>query len=149
MPYHTGEFVTILITIFWFWMLVDCIANKRLNTTEKAFWVLFMLFTHIVGAGVYFLVGRKKNNAFSFTYHSVYQPPQTSQPDSQNSSSTDSIITQNTSEDPYASYEAGYRTPTPVYKPVEYSPPEQEYERTPADQYEQPQAMYPEQRQEP
>lgn len=45
---------------FWVWMLVDCIRSKALNDGEKIAWTLVIVFTHALGALIYFLAGRKK-----------------------------------------------------------------------------------------
>ena len=45
-------------SIFWLWMLIDAIGNPRLNGAEKIIWVLVVLFLHLIGALVYFFVGR-------------------------------------------------------------------------------------------
>lgn len=45
-------------SIFWLWMLIDCVGNASINGTEKLVWVLVILFLHFVGALIYFFVGR-------------------------------------------------------------------------------------------
>jgi len=50
----------ILATIFWIWMLIDCIQNGRLQSTEKIVWVLVILFLHLLGALIYYFVGREQ-----------------------------------------------------------------------------------------
>lgn len=45
---------------FWVWMLVDCIRSRALSDGEKIAWTLVMLFTHALGALIYFLAGRRK-----------------------------------------------------------------------------------------
>ena len=52
---------------FWIWMLIHAITNKGLNDTEKLIWVLVVLFTHFIGALIYFFVGRPKQNAMAGT----------------------------------------------------------------------------------
>lgn len=49
-----------LVFVFWIWMLIDAIQNKGLGDGEKIGWVLTILFTHGLGALIYFLVGRPK-----------------------------------------------------------------------------------------
>ena len=46
--------------VFWVWMLIHAIKNKRLSDTEKIIWVLVILFLHVLGALIYFFVGRPK-----------------------------------------------------------------------------------------
>jgi uncharacterized membrane protein YidH (DUF202 family) len=45
---------------FWIWMLIHAITNKGLTDTEKIVWVLVVLFLHVLGALIYFFVGRPK-----------------------------------------------------------------------------------------
>ena len=51
--------VVLAITAFWIWMLVDAITNKSLKDNDKLIWVLVVVFTHFIGALIYFFVGRK------------------------------------------------------------------------------------------
>ncbi len=46
--------------VFWIWMLVHAITNKALTDTEKIVWVIVIVFTHFIGALIYFFVGRPK-----------------------------------------------------------------------------------------
>ena len=58
-----GAFTILLIvlaSIFWIWMLIDCIKNERLTPNERIIWALIVFFLHGLGALIYFLVGRKK-----------------------------------------------------------------------------------------
>jgi uncharacterized RDD family membrane protein YckC len=50
----------ILASIFWLWMLIDCLMNPRLQGTEKIVWVLVVLFLHLLGAVIYFVIGRQR-----------------------------------------------------------------------------------------
>ncbi len=43
--------------IFWIWMLVDC-ATKEPDNNERLVWVIIIVFTHIIGALIYFFVRR-------------------------------------------------------------------------------------------
>jgi hypothetical protein len=45
---------------FWIWMLIHAITNKGLTNTERIIWVLVVLFLHVLGALIYFFVGRPK-----------------------------------------------------------------------------------------
>jgi hypothetical protein len=42
--------------IFWVWMLVHAAISKTIDNTEKIVWVLIILFTHFLGALIYFFV---------------------------------------------------------------------------------------------
>src|SRR5579859_173932 len=72
-------------TIFWIWMLVDCAQNKSLSENNKLVWILVIVFTHFIGALIYFFAGRTPNNqAFyqqppvqgQMPYQPYQQPPQ-------------------------------------------------------------------------
>jgi hypothetical protein len=51
--------VGILASIFWVWMLVEAATSKSLQGTEKIVWVLVILFLHVLGAALYYLIARK------------------------------------------------------------------------------------------
>ena len=53
--------LALLASIFWIWMLIDCALHER-NGTDKVIWVLIILFTHFIGALIYFFV-RKQGRA--------------------------------------------------------------------------------------
>jgi hypothetical protein len=55
--------VGILGTVFWIWMLVDCATKERGEGNDKLIWVLIILFTHIIGAALYYFVRRPKRKA--------------------------------------------------------------------------------------
>lgn len=44
----------ILGTIFWIWMLIDCVKRRFRRDTIKVIWVLVIVFTHFIGALIYF-----------------------------------------------------------------------------------------------
>ena len=45
-------------SIFWIWMLIDCALHER-NGTDKIIWILIILFTHLIGALIYFFVRKQ------------------------------------------------------------------------------------------
>jgi len=53
-------FVVFVFTVIWVWMLIDCLTSKELDSNEKLVWTLVIVFTHMIGAIIYFFVGRKK-----------------------------------------------------------------------------------------
>jgi hypothetical protein len=55
--------VGILGTIFWFWMLIDCATNEPSQGNDKLVWIVIILFTHFVGAGIYFFFRRPQRRA--------------------------------------------------------------------------------------
>ncbi len=45
-------------TIFWIWMLVDCATKESNQGSDKVVWILIIIFTHFIGALIYFFVRR-------------------------------------------------------------------------------------------
>ena len=45
-------------SIFWVWMLVDCATKESDLGNTKIVWLLIILFTHMIGALLYFFVRR-------------------------------------------------------------------------------------------
>lgn len=45
-------------TIFWVWALVDCATNEPPQDNSKLTWILIIIFTHFIGALLYFLIRR-------------------------------------------------------------------------------------------
>ncbi len=72
--------IAILGSVFWIWMLIDCINNKRLTDTTKAVWVLVIIFTHFIGALCYLLVGRNQQQQQPPIYSPYQQPSPFQQP---------------------------------------------------------------------
>ena len=54
--------VAIAVFVFWICMLVSAIQNKGLAEGEKIAWVLVIALLHLLGAIIYFFVGRPKRN---------------------------------------------------------------------------------------
>ncbi len=48
----------ILSSIFCLWMLIDCITKESDDGNNKIAWVLIILFTHFIGALIYYIVRR-------------------------------------------------------------------------------------------
>lgn len=53
----------ILSVIVWIWALVHAIQNPALDGTMRIVWVLVIVFTGILGAAIYLLVGRSRTAA--------------------------------------------------------------------------------------
>ena len=53
----------ILGSVFWIWMLIDCAIKEPSDGDDKLIWILIILFTHLIGALVYFFVRRPKRIA--------------------------------------------------------------------------------------
>jgi hypothetical protein len=44
--------------VVWVWALIDAIQNPALDSTMRIVWVLVIVFTQIIGAIIYLVVGR-------------------------------------------------------------------------------------------
>lgn len=43
---------------FWIWMLVDCATKEPSQGNDKIIWILVIIFTHWLGALIYYFVRR-------------------------------------------------------------------------------------------
>ena len=61
------HFVFLLIfligSVFWIWMLVECATKESDTGNTKLVWVIIVLFTHIIGALIYYFVRRPQRFA--------------------------------------------------------------------------------------
>jgi len=49
----------LLTMAFWIWMLVDCVRRVSRGESNQIGWLIVILFTHFLGAVIYFLFGRR------------------------------------------------------------------------------------------
>jgi len=45
---------------FWIWMLIDCLKYEEEENNNKIVWVIVIVFTHWIGALIYFFVRRSE-----------------------------------------------------------------------------------------
>ena len=50
--------IGILGTSFWVWMLIDCTKNEPSEGNDKLIWVIIIVFTHLLGAAIYYFTKR-------------------------------------------------------------------------------------------
>jgi Phospholipase_D-nuclease N-terminal len=50
--------IGILGSIFWIWMLIDCLTKEPDEGNSKLAWALTILFLHFIGASIYYFVRR-------------------------------------------------------------------------------------------
>ena len=50
--------IVLAVFAFWIWMLVDCATKESDQGNDKIIWILVIIFTHWLGALIYFLVRR-------------------------------------------------------------------------------------------
>ncbi len=55
--------IGLLCTAFWIWMLIECATKEPGDGNEKLIWILIIIFTHLIGAIIYFIVRRPKRIA--------------------------------------------------------------------------------------
>ena len=53
-----GRGIAVLATIFWLWVLLDCLTKEPSEGNDKIAWVLFILLVPLVGALIYYFVRR-------------------------------------------------------------------------------------------
>ena len=58
-----GILLALATSIFWVWMIIDCVTNASLDGTQKIVWLLVIIFLHFLGALIYFIVGRGSQRA--------------------------------------------------------------------------------------
>ena len=54
--------IVISLSVFWLWMLIDCLSSN-LPSIEKLIWFLVIFFLHILGALLYYFIGRPGGRA--------------------------------------------------------------------------------------
>ena len=149
-PFFGLDTFTILTTIFWLWMLADCLFAKKKGGGIKIGWFIFILLTHIVGAVIYFFAECSHQNpvdAFAYYYHYIKRAFQAETPASPGQQSQWSQPQPApVPPRPYPDYQQGYQAQNqqpapdsiPVVQKVEMEPDHTE------PQYEQPMVSYPE-----
>ncbi len=55
--------ISLIGLVLWIWALIDALRNPALSDTQRVVWVLVIFFTQILGAIVYFAVGRKSSRS--------------------------------------------------------------------------------------
>jgi len=55
-----GLMVTVGLFVFWIWMLVHALRNPGLNDGERISWTVVLCVTHLLGAVLYFFLGRPR-----------------------------------------------------------------------------------------
>ncbi|WP_338250016.1 PLD nuclease N-terminal domain-containing protein [Dictyobacter halimunensis] len=148
-----GVLVMVVPMLIWFGALWHCFRNRALGGGAKLLWLLFIFFTHIFGAIIYWIFAPKRNALIrmrttrayqqpprQYYYPSnrqqqYYQPPRAPEPYYQPSEP------EQTRPEEYRPYQQGYARradPPTEQEPIQAS----EYSS-----YEYPQATYPEQTQ--
>lgn len=54
--------ILIILQVFWFFMLLDVTTSKKLVGIDKLTWVIVVILTNWLGAGIYFFAGRPEQD---------------------------------------------------------------------------------------
>jgi hypothetical protein len=50
--------IGLLGTLFWLWTVVDCVTRESAEGNTKLGWLIVIIFTHLIGALLYYLIRR-------------------------------------------------------------------------------------------
>jgi Phospholipase_D-nuclease N-terminal len=50
-------------TVFWVYMIIDCATKEPTGGNDKLIWILIIIFTHWIGALIYYFVRRPQRVA--------------------------------------------------------------------------------------
>jgi hypothetical protein len=50
-------------SVFWVWMIIECATKEPAEGNDKLIWILIIVFTHWVGALIYYFVRRPQRIA--------------------------------------------------------------------------------------
>ena len=53
-----GLAVSVAGTVFWIWMIIDCVTKETDENNNRLIWVLIIVLTHVIGAAIYYFVRR-------------------------------------------------------------------------------------------
>jgi len=53
-----GVLISVGSAAFWIWMLIDCLTKESSEGNDKIVWALVIVFTHCLGALIYYIVRR-------------------------------------------------------------------------------------------
>ncbi len=50
--------IAVFVTIFWIWVLIDCVTKESSEGNDRIVWLLIILFAPVIGAVLYYFVRR-------------------------------------------------------------------------------------------
>ena len=50
-------------TVFWIWMVIEAATREADGSQDRLIWVIIVVFTHLLGAAIYFFVRRPVRRA--------------------------------------------------------------------------------------
>jgi hypothetical protein len=57
--------IAILSTLFWLWMIIDCATHEPSGSNTQIVWLLIIIFTHLLGATLYYFIQRSQRIRFA------------------------------------------------------------------------------------
>ena len=69
--------LTVAAFAFWIWMIVDCATNEPATGNDKLVWIVIVVFTHVIGALIYYIV-RRRPRRFAEWQRQTFAPPRPS-----------------------------------------------------------------------
>ena len=52
--------LSVAATVFWIWMLIDALTNKKVKGTDLLVWIIVIIFLGIIGALIYYFIVKRK-----------------------------------------------------------------------------------------
>jgi len=59
---------------FWIWMIVDCATNEPSTGNDKVVWIIVIVFTHFVGALIYYFVRHRPRRFAEWQRRRLIEP---------------------------------------------------------------------------
>ncbi len=56
----------IALTIFWVFMIIDCVKNEPSTGNDRVVWLLVLFFLHVIGAVIYYYVRKVPREKLEF-----------------------------------------------------------------------------------
>ncbi|HYK84102.1 MAG TPA: PLD nuclease N-terminal domain-containing protein [Ktedonobacteraceae bacterium] len=50
--------IAVFVTIFWIWVLIDCVTKESSEGNDRIVWLLIILFAPVIGVLLYYFVRR-------------------------------------------------------------------------------------------
>jgi prolipoprotein diacylglyceryltransferase len=57
--------IGIVFFAFWVWMLVDCAHNETVEDNQRTIWIIVIVITFVIGAGIYYITRKMPRDRLS------------------------------------------------------------------------------------
>lgn len=58
-----GVLISLAATVFWVWILIDCLMNEASHGNDKLIWAIVIILMPLLGALLYFFIRRPQRKA--------------------------------------------------------------------------------------